>query len=59
MKKVKYISIRIDEDMLQKLSYIAKYENRSTSGQLMYLIDSCIREFEDKHGRIEKAKKSD
>lgn len=53
MKKNKHISIRIDEDILQKFHYVSKYEDRSASGQIMYLINNCIREFEEKHGKIE------
>ncbi|WMI82236.1 hypothetical protein [Anaerotignum sp. MB30-C6] len=53
MKKNKHISIRIDEDILQKFHYVSKYEDRSASGQIMYLINNCIREFEEKHGTIE------
>lgn len=53
MKKDKHISIRIDEDILQKFHYVAKYEDRSASGQIMFLINSCIREFEERHGKIE------
>jgi hypothetical protein len=54
MKKTKHISIRIDEEVLMKFHYVAKYEDRSASGQIMYLINNCIREFEEKHGRITK-----
>lgn len=50
--KNKHISIRIDENVLQKFHYVAKYEDRSASGQIMYLINKCIREFEEKHGAI-------
>ena len=53
MKKNKHISIRIDENILQKFHYVSKYEDRSASGQIMYLINSCIRDFEGKHGQIE------
>lgn len=53
MKNVKHISIRIDEDILQKFHYVAKYEDRSASGQIMCLINNCIREFEEKYGVIE------
>lgn len=52
MKKNKHISIRIDEDVLKKFHYVSKYEDRSASGQIMYLINNCIREFEEKHGTI-------
>lgn len=53
MYKNKHISIRIDEDVLKKFHYVAKYEDRSASGQIMFLINRCIREFEEKHGKIE------
>lgn len=52
MKKQKHISIRIDEENLKKFHYIAKYDDRSASGQIMYLINNNIREFEEKHGKI-------
>lgn len=53
MHRIRHISIRIDEDVLQKFHYVAKYEGRSASGQIMFLINNCIREFEEKHGKIE------
>lgn len=53
MEKQKHISIRIDEDTLRKFHYVSKYEGRSASGQIMYLINNCIRTFEDKNGKIE------
>ena len=52
MKKQKHISIRIDADVLEKFHYVAKYDDRSASGQIMYLINNCIRAFEEKHGTI-------
>lgn len=52
MKQQKHISIRIDEETLQKFHYIAKYDDRSASGQIMFLINKSIREFEEKHGEI-------
>ena len=45
MKKQKHISIRIDEDILKKFHYVSKYNGRSASGQIMYLINQCIRDF--------------
>ena len=52
MKKQKHISIRIDADTLRRFHYVARYDDRSGSGQIMYLINRCIREFEEKHGAI-------
>ena len=52
MKKQKHISIRIDETILKKFHHIASYDDRSASGQIMFLINKCIRDFEEKHGEI-------
>lgn len=55
LKKMKHISIRIDEDTLRKFHYVSGYEDRSASRQIMFLINNCIREFEEKRGKIELA----
>lgn len=52
MKKSKHISIRIDEETLKKFHCVAKYDDRSASGQIMYLINKNIRDFEERHGQI-------
>ena len=59
LKNSKHISIRIDEEVLQKFHYVSKYEDRSASGQIMYLINNCIREFEEEHGKINLPKKEE
>ena len=48
----KNLSVRIDEEMLNKLHYIADYEARSANGQVIVLIRECIEKFEEKHGEI-------
>ena len=48
MNKGKHISIRIDNEIHYKLGYISKYEGRSANGQIKYLLNKCIKEFEDK-----------
>ena len=53
MKNQKHISIRIEEDILKKFHYVSRYNGRSASGQIMYLINQCIRDFEKEHGKIE------
>ena len=50
--KGKHISIRFDTETHDKLFYIADYEGRSGSGQILYLIRRCISEFETEHGPI-------
>ncbi len=52
MNKGKHISIRIDNETHYKLSYISKYEGRSANGQIKYLLNKCIKEFEDRNGKI-------
>ncbi len=49
----KSVSIRIEEEMLQKIGYIADYEGRSVNSQVLVLIRQSIREFEEQHGKIE------
>ena len=53
MKKDKHIGITINAETLEKFKFVAKYDDRSASGQLMYLIHQSIREFEKEHGAIE------
>ncbi len=50
---VKNLSIRIDEEMLEKLHYVADYEGRSANSQALVLIRECIKQFELEHGKIE------
>lgn len=53
MQKDKHLGIKIDSDLHRKLVSISKYEGRSISGQILYLIRQNIREFEKEHGKIE------
>lgn len=50
---IKSLSIRIDEEMLHKLHFIADYEGRSANSQILILIRDAIEEYEEKHGKIE------
>ena len=49
---IKSVSIRIEEEMLKKLSYVADYEGRSVNSHVLVLIRECIRQFEEEHGQI-------
>ena len=53
---IKSLSIRIDEDMLDKLHVVADYEGRSANGQINVLIGDCIAAYEKEHGKIELGK---
>ena len=50
---VKSVSIRIEEAMLEKLSFVADYEGRSINSHILVLIRQSIQNFEQKHGTIE------
>lgn len=52
MKETSHLSIRMDRELHDKFQYVAAYEGRSMSGQIMYLMQKCIREFEKEHGII-------
>ena len=52
---VKSVSIRIEEEMLEKLGYVADYEGRSINSHVLVLIRESIKCFEEEHGRIEGA----
>ena len=49
---VKSVSIRIEEEMLDKIAYIADYEGRSVNSQVLVLIREHIKKFEQANGTI-------
>lgn len=49
---MKSVSIRIDEETLDKLYVVADYEGRSINSQVLVLIRRCIEQFEKNHGKI-------
>ncbi len=50
---IKSVSIRIEEEMLNKIAYIADYEGRSVNSQVLVLIRENIKAFEDTNGTID------
>lgn len=50
---VRSFSIRIEDEMLDKLSYVANYEGRSANSHVLVLIRENIRAFEEANGKIE------
>ena len=54
----KSLSIRIEEEMLDKLHVIADYEGRSANSQILVLIRDLIEEYEAKHGEIKTGQRS-
>lgn len=57
--KNKHLGIEVDPKLHYKLHYIAKYEDRSANGQILYLIRKCIQEYEQTHGEIALPKETD
>ena len=55
MMAVKSVSIRIEEEMLKKLGYVADYEGRSINSHILVLIRENIKAFEQAHGAAEAA----
>ena len=53
----KSLSIRIDDQLLDKLHVVADYEGRSANSQILILIRDCIEQYEAKHGKIETGKR--
>lgn len=49
---VKSVSIRIEEEMLRKIGYVAEYEGRSVNSHILVLVRENIRAFEAENGRI-------
>ena len=53
MKDKTFLSIRMNKELHDKFQYVAAYEGRSMSGQIIYLLNKCVREFEETNGKIE------
>ncbi|MBQ6896796.1 MAG: Arc family DNA-binding protein [Oscillospiraceae bacterium] len=49
---LKNFTLRIENELLDKLKYISKYEKRSVNSQIIILIKRCINEFENIYGTI-------
>ena len=54
---MKSLSIRISEEMLDKLHVVADYEGRSANSQILVLIRDLVEAYEQKHGEIKTGKR--
>ena len=54
MNVKKHLSIRMDGELHDKFQYVAAYEGRSMSGQVLYLLRKCVQEHEKEYGKITK-----
>lgn len=49
---IKSVPIRIEEEMLEKLGFVADYEGRSVNSHILVLIRENIKKFEEQNGEI-------
>lgn len=47
-----HLSIRMDSELHDKFQFVAKYEGRSMSKQILHLMTTTVRDFEKEHGTI-------
>ncbi len=52
MVKDKHLGLHIDRELHYKLQYVSRYDGRSISGEVLYLLRRYIADFEKEHGRI-------
>lgn len=52
---IKSVSVRIEEEMLEKLGFVADYEGRSVNSHILVLIRENIKKFEETQGPIKDA----
>ena len=46
-------TLRVEQELLDKLAYVAEYEGRTKNKELEQMIKKRIRDFEQEHGKIE------
>lgn len=56
---IKSVSIRIEEEMLEKLAFVADYEGRSINSHILVLIRENIKQFEQTQVSIDGTLKPD
>jgi len=45
--------LRLQQPVLEKITFIAKKEHRSLNAQIEYIVQEYIEQYEEKHGNIE------
>ena len=56
MKNQKNVTVRIGDDLLEKLYYVAKSECRSLNNQFLLMARNSVAYFEKTKGKIDSAK---
>lgn len=52
MEKRTHLSIRMDPELHNKFKWVSEFQGRSMSRQILYLIRTCVSEFEKENGPI-------
>ena len=50
---LQHVSVRIDEELLEKMHIVSDYEGRSINKHILVLIRKDIEQYEKEHGKIE------
>lgn len=50
---MKRMTLRMEEETLEKIRYIAEFKGRTANKQIWVLINLCIQGFEEFYGRID------
>ena len=49
---IRSFTLRIDDELLDKLHVVADYQGRSANSQVLMLIRDCVKEYEKENGEI-------
>ena len=52
---MKSVSVRLEQELLDKLHIIAAYDGRSVNKEIVMLVKKHIRAYEESHGEIRRA----
>lgn len=59
MKNQRYVTVRISDELLEKLYYTAKSEGRTLNNQFLLMARNSVAYFERTKGKIDSAKLSE
>lgn len=46
------LTVRMNQDLIDKINKISEQEKRSTNQQIVYVIEKYIQQYEKEHGKI-------
>lgn len=54
-----HFTLRISQNLLDKIGYIAEYDGRTKNKEIEHLIKQKVKDFESEHGKIDLTKLPD